>query len=303
MIPADRKEVEVAFKLERWVHMKKRGWYSVDHHVHAAGCSHYESPKEGVQPEHMWRQALGEDLNVSCVLTWGPCWYFQKGFFEGKDHELSMQNYVMRYDVEVSGFPSSHAGHICLLRLKEDDFPGTTKVEQWPSWTLPVLQWAQSQDGITGYAHSGWGLQPIRPTREFPNYIPAKFDGIGANEFIVTVTHDATDFISAGDTPWHWELNIWYHTLNVGFRTRISGARRFPVGPSMASTRFLGALPPGLNSSSFLPLATYTRVASLASRAASARPSFLPAETFSLTSIPWVSRNLDTLVQLVQPFR
>src|SRR5213078_616176 len=25
-----------------------------------------------------------------------------------------------------------------------------------------------------------------------------------------------------------WELNIWYHTLNVGFRTRISGETDFP---------------------------------------------------------------------------
>ncbi len=25
-----------------------------------------------------------------------------------------------------------------------------------------------------------------------------------------------------------WELNIWYHTLNAGFRTRISGETDFP---------------------------------------------------------------------------
>jgi hypothetical protein len=36
------------------------------------------------------------------------------------------------------------------------------------------------------------------------------------------------DFISAGDTPYVWELNIWYHTLNVGFRTRIAGETDFP---------------------------------------------------------------------------
>ena len=36
------------------------------------------------------------------------------------------------------------------------------------------------------------------------------------------------DFISAVDTPYVWELNIWYHTLNVGFRTRISGETDFP---------------------------------------------------------------------------
>jgi hypothetical protein len=30
------------------------------------------------------------------------------------------------------------------------------------------------------------------------------------------------------DTPYTYELNIWYHTLNAGFRTRISGETDFP---------------------------------------------------------------------------
>ena len=84
----------------------------------------------------MLRHILGEDLNVGCVLSWGPCWYTQKQYFEGKTSALSRENYLMRYDVEVSGFPSSHAGHLCLLRLTEDDYPGTTLLEEWPSWTL-----------------------------------------------------------------------------------------------------------------------------------------------------------------------
>jgi len=52
--------------------------------------------------------------------------------------------------------------------------------------------------------------------------------GIGANEYIVDVTHDACDFISTVDTPAVWELNIWYHTLNCGYRCRISGETDFP---------------------------------------------------------------------------
>jgi hypothetical protein len=45
----------------------------------------------------------------------------------------------------------------------------------------------------------------------------------------VDVTYPNTvDFISAVDTPSVSELNIWYHTLNVGFRTRISGETDFP---------------------------------------------------------------------------
>jgi hypothetical protein len=214
------------FKLARWIHLAQMNWYSGDHHVHAAGCAHYESPTEGVKPEDMWRHILGEDLDVGCVLSWGPCWYAQKQFFEGKIHPLSTSEYLMRYDVEVSGFPSSHAGHLCLLRLKDDDYPGTTRIEEWPSWDLPVLKWGKSQGGVVGFSHSGWGLKisaDTIPTDEIP-----PFDGIGANEFIVDVVHDAVDFISTVDTPALWELNIWYHTLNCGFRTRISGETDFP---------------------------------------------------------------------------
>lgn len=228
--------------LKRWIHPAKRNWYSGDHHVHAAGCAHYDSPTEGVGPEDMMRHILGEDLNVGCVLSWGPCWYTQKKFFEGDVSKLSQDDYLMRYDVEVSGFPSSHAGHLCLLRLTEDDYPATTLIQQWPSWTLPVLKWGQSQGGIVGYSHSGWGLglpdygpngnrvptQRGKAADRLPDYAMPPFNGIGANEYIVTVAHDACDFISAVDTPAIWELNIWYHTLNCGYRARISGETDFP---------------------------------------------------------------------------
>jgi hypothetical protein len=230
------------FQLRRWVHPKERGWYSGDHHVHAAGCKHYDSPTEGVSPADMMRHVLGEDLNVGCVLSWGPCWYTQKQYFEGKVSALSRPNYLMRYDVEVSGFPSSHAGHLCLLRLIEDDYPGTTYLEEWPSWTMPVLQWGQRQGAVVGYSHSGWGLalpdysangERVKPRAgraadKLPDYAMPPFDGIGANEYIVTAATGACDFISAVDTPAIWELNIWYHTNNCGLRPRISGETDFP---------------------------------------------------------------------------
>ncbi len=200
----------------------------------------------------MMRHILGEDLNVGCVLSWGPCWYTQKQFFEGKVNALSKPDYLMRYDVEVSGFPSSHAGHLCLLRLKEDDYPGTTVLEEWPSWTYPVLEWGQKQGGVVGYSHSGWGLAlpdhmpdgsrqfsphpwggapqgwQGRSADTLPDDALPPFNGIGANEFVVTGALGVCDFISAVDTPAIWELNIWYHMLNSGVRTRISGETDFP---------------------------------------------------------------------------
>jgi hypothetical protein len=216
----------VPLQLERWIDLPALGWYPGDHHIHSAGCLHYESPTQGVEPRDMIRHILGEALSVGSVLTWGPGYYYQKQFFEARDNKLSTPDNLMRYDLEVSGFPSSHAGHLVLLGLKDQDFPATRTLEDWPTWDLPVLKWAKAQGAIVGFAHSGWGLQvkgDALPTQELP-----PFDGIGANEYVVDVTHDAVDFISTVDTPPVWELNVWYHTLNAGFRTRISGETDFP---------------------------------------------------------------------------
>src|SRR5215472_12776650 len=147
--------------------------------------------------------------------------------FVGKDDLHSKPDELMHYDLEVSGFPSSHAGHLVLLGLTEQDYPGTKRIEDWPTWDLPILRWGKSQNAVTGFAHSGFGLEV--KTSELPNYEMPAFDSIGANEYIVDVTNPgAVDFISTMDTPYVWELNIWYHTLNVGFRTRISGETDFP---------------------------------------------------------------------------
>jgi len=223
----DKGPAELSFQLERWIDPAQYGWYSGDHHVHAAGCSHYQNPTEGVLPGDMIRQILGERLNIGSVLTWGPDYYYQKQFFSGHDNPLSKPDRLMHYDLEVSGFPSSHAGHIVLLGLKEQDYPGASRIENWPTWDLPVFRWAKSQGAVTGFAHSGWGLEVM--SKDLPSYDMPGFDGIGANEYIVDVTHPGlVDFISAVDTPYVWELSIWYHALNVGFRTRIAGETDFP---------------------------------------------------------------------------
>ncbi len=215
------------FALRRWIDPSALGWYSGDHHIHAAGCSHYESPTEGVRPEDMMRHVLGEALSVGAVLNWGPSYYHQRQYFEAKDNKVSTASTLLRYDLEVSGFPSSFCGHLVLLRLREQDYPEVRQIDDWPSWDLPILKWARAQGAVTGFAHSGLGLM-LQGSSELPNYAVPQFNGIGANEYIVDVTHDVVDFISAADTPYPSELNIWYHTLNAGFRTRISGETDFP---------------------------------------------------------------------------
>jgi hypothetical protein len=227
---------EASFQIERWIDPSKLGWWSGDHHIHAAGCAHYTKPTEGVRPEDMVRHTLGEDLKVGSTLTWGPGFDYQKQFFTGQDDKVSKAPYLLHYDVEVSGFGSHQSGHLVLLRLKEQIYPGGDSSKHWPTLGLNTLRWAKRQGAVCGPAHSGWGLEV--DTTELPNYIVPPYKSIGANEYIVDVTHEvpapngtpvpAVDFMSTVDTPYVWELNMWYHTLNVGFRTRISGETDWP---------------------------------------------------------------------------
>lgn len=157
-IPAVQ-EATLPVKLKRWIHAADFGYYSGDHHIHAAGCAHYTSPTEGMRPEHMFQQVKGEGLNVGCVLAWGFGFDYQRQFFGAKVDLLSEPLTQMKYDMEVSGFGSAALGHVCLLNLRQLVYPGADGIKGWPTWTTPALRWTKQQGGFTGYPHSGSGMQ------------------------------------------------------------------------------------------------------------------------------------------------
>jgi hypothetical protein len=158
-IPASG-DASIEVKLERWVNPMDYGFYCGDHHIHAAGCAHYVNPSEGVHAPDMFLHVKGEGLNVGCNLTWGPCYDYQRQFFEPDANKVSEPFTVLKYDVEVSGFGSQAMGHVCLLNLKDQTYPGSegTKTKGWPTWTTPLMKWAKAQGAFTGYAHSANGL-------------------------------------------------------------------------------------------------------------------------------------------------
>ena len=172
-----RPEIEV--RLQRWIDPSAHGFFSGDHHIHAAGCAHYTFPAEGVDPAVMFRQIKGEGLNVGSVLTWGPGFDHQKQFFAPSPDTRSERLAVMKYDIEVSGFGSEALGHLCLLNLKEQIYPGANGSKGWPTWTLPVLQWTRTQGAVAGYAHSGSGLQidPAAATARLLEQLDSNKDG------------------------------------------------------------------------------------------------------------------------------
>jgi hypothetical protein len=181
---ADRPDTSphaIELKLERWVSPMRYGFYCGDHHIHGAGCAHYTSPTEGVSPHDMFLQVKGEGLNVGCVLTWGPCFDFQRRYFSPQVDAISEPFTVLKYDLEISGFGSQALGHVCLLNLRDQAYPGSegTKIKGWPSWTTPVLRWAKGQGAVTGYAHSASGLelQPDRAAKRLLDGLDLQADG------------------------------------------------------------------------------------------------------------------------------
>ncbi len=159
VVPDTKHSIEV--KLARWVHPMQSGFWCGDHHIHGAGCAHYTTPTEGVTPQDMFRQVAGEGLNVGCILTWGPCFEFQRQFFNATTNDVSEPKTLLKYDLEISGFGSQALGHVCLLNLRDQNYPGSdgSKTKGWPTWATPVLRWAKSQNAVTGFAHSASGLQ------------------------------------------------------------------------------------------------------------------------------------------------
>ena len=152
----------ISVRLERWFNAADYGYFCGDHHIHAAGCSHYTSPTQGVTPQDMFAQVKGEGLNVGCVLTWGPCFDHQRQYFSPVAADISDDRTLLKYDLEISGFGSAALGHVCLLNLRNQTYPESrgTSSQGWPTWTVPVLRWTKDQGGTTGYPHSSLRVVP-----------------------------------------------------------------------------------------------------------------------------------------------
>jgi hypothetical protein len=177
----EKGEAAIAVQLERWINPMDYGFYSGDHHIHAAGCAHYTNPTEGVFARDMFLHVKGEALNVGCNLTWGPCYDFQRQFFEPTINKISEPFTVIKYDLEISGFGSQALGHVCLLNLRDQTYPGSegTSSKGWPTWTTPLMRWAKAQGAVTGYAHSasGLGVDPQAAAKRLLAELDANKDG------------------------------------------------------------------------------------------------------------------------------
>lgn len=82
-------------------------------------------------------------MKIGANLTWGPGFGWQKQFFTGQLDKASRYPYLLRYDVELPGFGSHRSGHLCLLRLREQIYPGGDSKDHGPTLGLNTLKWAK----------------------------------------------------------------------------------------------------------------------------------------------------------------
>jgi hypothetical protein len=192
---------ELSFQLERWIdpcelrlvlrrppRTRRRLFPLHEPHRRRPARGH-DAPDPGRTSQHRKRAHLGPGLLLPEAVLLGE----RPSALQARSpHALRPGG--LRLSVESRG-PHHPA------QPETAGLPGTKKIDDWPTWDLPIFRWAKSQGAVVGFAHSGWGLQVSG--KELPTYQMPGFDGIGANEYIVDVTHPNTvDFISAVDTPY-----------------------------------------------------------------------------------------------------
>ena len=129
------------------------------------------------------RHVLSEALSVGAVLNWGPGYYHQRQYFDARENRLSTASTLLRYDLEVSGFPSSHCGHLVLLRLRDQGLPRHAADRR-----LAVDGICRSCNGRRRKGRSPVSrirasrLRLTAPSSRITEMPP--FDSIGANEYI-----------------------------------------------------------------------------------------------------------------------
>ena len=77
----ERGNTTIDVRLERWVNPMDFGFLFGRSPHSWGGMFALRESHARCSPQDMFAQVKGEGLNVGCVLTWGPCFDFQRRYF------------------------------------------------------------------------------------------------------------------------------------------------------------------------------------------------------------------------------
>ncbi|MCW5978911.1 MAG: CehA/McbA family metallohydrolase [Bryobacteraceae bacterium] len=193
------------FRLERWIDMPSRGWYSADDHVHLQ-----RSPRDDASILR-WMQA--EDIHVGNLLEMGDFWatFFTQYAF-GEKGRYREGNYVLSPGQEEPRTPE--IGHTISLGANEfvrfrNDYYSYDR----------LFDRVRQLGGVAGFAHQGMSFHGYRGMTL--NVLRKKVDFLELAQFCVPEGPVAVDH--------------YYHFLDLGFRLTALAGSDFPWcgrGPS-----------------------------------------------------------------------
>jgi len=226
----DRQPASLAVRLRPWIHMRERGWWSGDMHLHRP-------------PDDSPKLALAEDLNVSVVFTmWN-----KRNLWEGKalpaDPVLraSPNHLVMLMNAEDERGGGARLLHAIPkpLPLGVDGRwfpPGITFVRQARAQRPPqgVLPWFDCEKPF-------WWEVPVVMALATPDSLGVAhnhFNQYGINNAEAWGRpRDQKQFPSSREGFVNYSLSLYYRYLNLGFR----------LPPSAGSASGVLPNPPGYN--------------------------------------------------------
>ena len=171
---------DIAVKLERWVDPAAHGFYSGDHHIHAAGCAHYTSADrwrrsrrhvpagQGRRAERRQRADVGPGLRSSAAVLLADAGHAERA---ADADEVRHRGQRLRLGSARPRLPAQPEG---------TDLSGRRRAARaGRRGRLPVLRWTKAQGAVGGYAHSGSGLQidPAAATTRLLEQLDANKDG------------------------------------------------------------------------------------------------------------------------------
>lgn len=194
------------YRPERWVDMRKKGWYSGDDHIHFQLLSDFDA-------EQLMTWLRAEDVHLGNVLKMGDMyrtWFEQRGF--GPDYRIREDDYIL---VPGQECPRTHdqLGHTISLNLT-DMVRDTSRYYQY-DW---VFETVQAQGGLSGFAHVNSGIFHVH--RGMTLIAPK-----GLIDFV-----ELLQFANLG-------TDLYYDFLNLGFKVTASAGSDVPWGGTIGEVR------------------------------------------------------------------
>ena len=198
--------VEKEYEPQRWVDMRKLGWYSGDDHVHGQILS-----DEDAEKLMTWVQA--EDIHLANIVKMGDMyrtWFEQRGF--GPEYRVTEGDFVLSPGQEC---PRTHdeIGHTISMNTREM-VRDTDKYFLY-DW---VAENVHAQGGLWGYAHINSGIFHVH------------------RDMTMNIPQGNVDFAEVLQFQ-HLGTELYYDFLNTGFKLTASAGSDVPWGGNVGEVR------------------------------------------------------------------